>query len=143
MQDLRASITEAELAELAADAVPLPDESKPDAVTLAVAWAKHVSKMDDDRALPYSDRTVWTEHDLAGSLFLRDRLERALAAIRPALRERIDDSVKTADDRFRSYTVDDSGKRIAHIAGVDVAGRGWWWFRVPVDGPIVQDLANY
>jgi hypothetical protein len=143
MQDIRASFTEDELAELAADAVALLDDSKPDALTLAVAWATHVSKMDADRALPYSDRSVWTEHDLAASMFLRDNLERALAALRPQLRARIDEFVRAADDRFRSYTVDDSGKRIAFIASVDVTGRGWWWFRVPVDGPIVQDLANY
>ncbi|TDP98085.1 hypothetical protein EV186_1031065 [Labedaea rhizosphaerae] len=135
--------TEDERAALAADAVALPDGSTPDAATLAVAWAKHVSKLDADRALPYTDRSVWTEHDLAGSLFLRDNLERALTALRPALRERLADDVRAADEQFRSFTVEDSGRKIGFIAGVDVAGRGWWWFRVPKDGPIVQDLASY
>lgn len=143
MQDIRASFAEEDLAAMAADAVALPDGSTPDAVTLAVAWAKHVSKLDADRALPYTDRSVWTEHDLAGSMFLRDNLDRALAALRPPLRERVAAFVQPADEQFRSFTVDDSGERIAVIARVDVAGRGWWWFRVPADGPITQDLASY
>jgi hypothetical protein len=31
---------------------------------------------------------------------------------------------------------------MAKIAEVDLTGRPWWW-RVPVDGPIKRDLANY
>jgi hypothetical protein len=31
---------------------------------------------------------------------------------------------------------------MAKIADVDLAGRPWWWRRVPVSGPITEDLAR-
>ncbi|WP_156365058.1 hypothetical protein [Sciscionella sediminilitoris] len=51
--------------------------------------------------------------------------------------------VAEADERYRGFTVEDSGERMAKIAQVEVSERGWWSFRVPDSGPITQDLANY
>jgi hypothetical protein len=138
--EVRELFSDAELAEIAAGA-PGPD--KPDAVALAVAWANQVRKIDSDRSLPWSDRSVWTEHDLAGALFQRDFVEDALNQLRPELARRLRAYVTVADERFRSFTGTDSGERMGRIARVDPTGRGWWWFRVPVDGPIAQDLARY
>lgn len=141
--EIRALFTDAELAEID-ESKPEPDnKDKPDALGLARSWTLHVEKLDHDRALPYTDRTVWTEHDLAGALFMRDFVEDALARLRPALADKVRRYAATADDLFRSFTADDPGDRIAKIARIDLAGRGWWWFRVPTSGPIVQDLARY
>jgi hypothetical protein len=140
--ELQAMFSDAERAEIA-EAKPLPGADKPDALGLAVAWAAHVEKIDNDRALPWTDRSVWTEHDLAAALFMRDSVANALGQLRKDLAERLAAYVSVADDRFRSFTKDDSGERLAKIAHVDLAGRGWWWFRVPTSGPIAQDLARY
>jgi hypothetical protein len=138
--EILARFTDAEIAERK----PEPDDgNKLDALGLARAWALHVEKLDHDRALPHTDRTVWTEHDFAGALFMRDFVEDALARLRPDLAGKVRRHVTTADDLFRSFTTDDPGDRIAKIARIDLAGRGWWWFRVPASGPIVQDLARY
>ncbi len=126
-----------------AEAKPLPGADKPDALGLAVAWAAHVEKIDNDRALPRTDRSVWTEHDLAGALFVRDAVAAALGRLREDLADRLATYVSEADDRFRSFTKDDSGERMAKIAHVDLSGRGWWWFRIPTSGPIAEDLARY
>jgi hypothetical protein len=109
----------------------------------AVGWAQQVKKIDLDRALPASDRSVWNEHDLAGALFLRDFLEDSLSKLRAPVREKMEHYVAEADERFRSFTVDDSGQRMARVAEVDMAGRSWWWFRVPTSGPIAEDLSRY
>jgi hypothetical protein len=140
--ELHAVFSDAERAEIA-DAKPLAGPDKPDALGLAVAWAAHVEKIDNDRALPWTDRSVWTEHDLAAALFMRDSVANALSRLRKDLADRLADYVSVTDDRFRSFTQDDSGERMAKIARVDLSGRGWWWFRVPTSGPIAQDLTRY
>jgi hypothetical protein len=141
--EIRLILTDDELSEIAAHPIALADGTESHAIDLAVAWNLHVRKIDQDRALPWSDRSVWTEHDLAGALFLRDRVERSLNKLPPTLAAKLRTYVDAADTRFRSFTVDDSGERLGKIASVDFAGRGWWWFRVPNAGPISQDLARY
>lgn len=86
---------------------------------------------------------MWNEHDLAGSLFQRDFLAQALEALPEPTRSKLADWVATADQRFRGYTTDDPSGRMGRVAEVDLAGRGWWWRRVPDSGPIVEDLARY
>ena len=140
--ELHAMFSDAERAEIA-EAKPQPDADKPDALGLAVAWAAHVEKIDNDRALPWTDHSVWTEHDLAAALFMRDSVANALGLLRKDLADRLATYVAVTDDRFRSFTENDSGERLAKIARVDLSGRGWWWFRIPTSGPIVQDLARY
>jgi hypothetical protein len=141
--EIRSVLTDDEISDIAERPLALADGTESDAIDLAVAWTLHVRKIDQDRALPWSDRTVWTEHDLAGALFLRDRVETALNTLPSTLATKLRTYVDTSDAVFRSFTIDDSGERMAKIASVDVAGRGWWWFRVPDSGPIAQDLARY
>jgi hypothetical protein len=125
-----------------ADLQSVFDDNK-DTVNFAVAWANNVRKIDEDRALAWTDRTVWNEHDLAGALFLRDRLDNAIRELSAAVQEKLAPYVAASDERFRAITVNDSGERMAQIADVTLPGRSWWWFRVPDAGPIVQDLARY
>lgn len=144
---ISALFSDAELADIASSKAN-PGDNQPDAIGLARAWELHVEKIDLDRVLPRSDHTVWTEHDLAAALFMRDFVEHALKLLRPELADKLRRYVAVADSRFRSFTADDSGERMAKIAGIDTAEistatRGWWWFRVPVSGPIVEDLARY
>ncbi|MEU4239330.1 hypothetical protein [Actinoplanes sp. NPDC026619] len=141
--ELSAQLGEAEIMAIEAHPVRLSDATSVDAIDLAIGWAARVEKFDADRALPWSDRTVWNEHDLAGALFARDFLQTALDGLPVSARDRLAGWIAVADERFRSYTVDDPDQKMAKIADVDLNGRPWWWRRVPVDGPIVQDLANY
>ncbi|QYN18948.1 hypothetical protein [Amycolatopsis sp. DSM 110486] len=143
LEEVRALFTDEELAEIAENKPEPGDNGKPDAIGLSRAWPLHVEKLDRDRGLPHADRSVWTEHDLAGALFMRDFVEDALRRLRPGLADKVRRYVTAGDDLFRSFTIDDPGDRIAKIARIDLAGRGWWWFRVPTSGPIVQDLAEY
>jgi hypothetical protein len=141
--EIRAVLSDAEIAEVAAHPVTVAAGTESNAIELAVAWDRHVRKIDSDRALPRTDRQAWTEHDLAGALFLRDRVEHAVDALPAPLALTLRGYLDPADERFRSCTVDDSGERMARVAVVDVTGRAWWWFRVPDSGPIAEDLAQY
>jgi hypothetical protein len=132
-----------EIARIESLAIPFGSDQTVDALRFAAGWAARVAKFDADRARPWTDRTVWNEHDLAGSLHQRDFLQRALDELPEPLRERLAAWVSGVDDHFRAYTVDDPDGRMAKIADVDLTGRSWWWRRVPVDGPIVRDLRNY
>jgi hypothetical protein len=141
--EIRSLFSDAEIAEISAHPVQFTDERKLDAIDLATGWANRVRKIDADRALPWSDHSVWNEHDLAGTLFTRDFLQEALDQLPLSLRKRLESWVAQVDDHFRSYTVDDPAGRMATIAEVDLTARPWWWHRVPVSGPIVEDLARY
>ena len=74
---------------------------------------------------------------------MRDYVEDALERLRPELADKMRQYVAKTDDLFKSFTAEDSGERMGRIAGVELEGRGWWWFRVPTSGPIVQDLARW
>jgi hypothetical protein len=141
--EIRSLFSDAEIAEIAGHPVRLADDSELDAIDLAQTWANRVQKIDRDRALPSSDHSVWTEHDLAGTLFARDRLQRGLEQLPPALRERLESWVAGVDERFRSFTVDDPAGRMGTVANVDLGQRSWWWRRVPDSGPITEFLTMY
>jgi hypothetical protein len=147
MRDLPAELGSmfdaSETAEIESNRINLSESTTVDAFDLALSWASKVRKIDLDRALPRSDRTVWNEHDLAGMMFWRDHLQRSVDQLRPALRTRMERFVADADSRFRSITVEDSGQRMASIAGVTLTDRSWWWHRVPNSGPIAEDLDEY
>ena len=141
--ELLSIFSDAEIAEIAAHPIQFTEQRALDAVDLAIGWDNRVKKMDADRTLPWSDHSVWNEHDLAGSLFIRDFLQEALNQLPRSLRRRLEEWVARTDDHFRSYTMDDQIGRMARIAEVDLTDRPWWWHRIPVSGPIVEDLARY
>ncbi len=142
VDEVRRRFTPAELDTIAAHPVAM-GEGTSDAIDLAVAWDLHVRKIDADRALPWDDHTVWTEHDLAAALFMRDFVQNALDALPPPVRSRVESVVAGVDEHFRSFTTDDPDRKMSRIAHVEVSTRPWWWRRIPVDGPIAQDLATW
>ena len=135
--------SEGEITDIKSRPIRLGTGEERDAIRLADSWEAHVEKIDRDRALPWSDRTVWNEFDLCAALTIRDRLESAMNNLSEILGARMAGYVAEADDRFMSITVEDSGKRMGAVAELDITGRGWWWFRIPNSGPIVEDLARW
>lgn len=141
--EIKGMFSEAEMAEIEATSITLGGNTRRNPIELAIAWENSVKKIDADRGLPSSDRSVWSEHDLAGTLFLRDHLEKVLQQLPPSLRERMERYVAEADGLFRSYTVEDPEHRMLRVADVGAQGRKWWWSRIPSSGPIAEDLARY
>ncbi|MEV5650234.1 hypothetical protein AB0L57_18460 [Nocardia sp. NPDC052254] len=132
-----------ELAELEQNSIALKTGERRDAVRLADSWAAHIDKIDHDRALPWSDRSVWNEYDFCAALAIRDYLNTAIENLPAPLSDKVSEYVSEADERYQAITAEDSGKRMAAVAQVDRTGRGWWWYRVPDSGPIVEDLARW
>ena len=135
--------SDGELGDLERYSITLRSGKKRDAIQLANSWSAHVKKLDSDRGLPQSDHSVWNEFDLCAAMSIREMLNSAIEQIPDSLAKKVSIYVSGADERFRSMTVADSGKRMAAIAEIDLEGRGWWWFRVPDSGPIVEDLARW
>jgi hypothetical protein len=139
----RTYFSEDETADIKSHPVKWASGKEVDAIGLADAWEAHVEKIDLDRALPWSDRTVWNEFDLCAAFAIRDHLESAVNNLPAPLGAKMMSYASDADKRFISITVEDSGKRMAAVAELDITGRGWWWLRVPDSGPIVEDLARW
>jgi hypothetical protein len=109
---------------------------------LMVAWGLHVEKIDLDRASTVSDPGAWGPHDLVAALFIRDFLEANVLKLPPALHAKVMTFVSGYDERFRSVTQADEEHLVESVAELVVAGRGWWWHRVPDSGPIREELAE-
>ena len=144
---ISARFTAAERAVIDEHAHVDPYGTRDNALSLTVSWAAHVDKLERDRALPWDDHSVWNEHDLVATMIMRDRLVRALGLIPTELAERLSIVASEVDERFRSFTIEDSGVRITRIANLEAPDtpvpNDWWWHRVPVDGPVAIDLSHY
>ncbi|MCL2849519.1 MAG: hypothetical protein FWE61_05695 [Micrococcales bacterium] len=115
-----------------------------DALSLAVEWTAWVERFDAERVFPASDMSVRTEHDFAGALFCRDRAEQAFQALPASLAAKVEPYLDAGDQRFRGFTVPDSGETMVDIAGIDATYvRKWWWFRMPVDGPVIELIKSW
>ncbi|MFF0492767.1 hypothetical protein ACFYTQ_27370 [Nocardia sp. NPDC004068] len=134
--------SEDEIAEIRAHSISLESGDVRDAIRLADSWAAHVEKIDRDRSLPWSDRSVWNEYDFCTALTIRDYVKKSVDGLPPVLAVKMEDYISEADDRFTSITVEDSGRRITAVAKVARSERDWWWFRVPDSGPVLKDLAR-
>ncbi|MFI7669290.1 hypothetical protein [Nocardia sp. NPDC049526] len=139
----RVHFSEDEIVDIKNHPITLKSGEERDAIRLADSWEAHVEKIDRDRSLPWSDRTVWNEFDLNAAFAIRDYLESAINNLPARLGAKMTSYVSEADNRFMSITIEDSGKRMAAVANIDITGREWWWFRVPDSGPIVEDLARW
>ncbi|MCL2849518.1 MAG: hypothetical protein FWE61_05685 [Micrococcales bacterium] len=127
-----------ELRELDALRTVTPWRREPDALVLALGWADEVDRFDRERTLPASNNSVRTEHDFIGALFYRDMAEDAIRALPERLALKVRPYLETGDQLFLKFTVPDSGASVAVLGNTDVAGRGWWWFRLPIDGPVAE-----
>ncbi|MBF6439285.1 hypothetical protein [Nocardia cyriacigeorgica] len=137
---LRSEFSDTELQEIQSHSIRYASGERREAIRLAAAWEAHVDKIDRDRELPRTDRSVWTEYDFVAALTMRDFLQDALDLLPATLRDKLTQLIEPVDDRYRGYTVPDSGTRVSAIADVDISHRGWWWFRIPSTGPIAEDF---
>ncbi|MFE5671658.1 hypothetical protein ACFQ58_08615 [Agromyces sp. NPDC056523] len=106
---------------------------------LISSWVEHVGRLEAD-AFDYRSAFAWVADDLIGALYLRDILERALAAMEPADRARIQPRVLVADEVFISSTEDDVSGLVRAFAGRREQETDWWWGRVPREGRIRDEL---
>lgn len=99
-------------------------------------WAAEVLKLQSEtlsptHLSPRADR--WTVDDLFGSYRARDRLARFTESAQLLV-------VRSIDSLLMTFT-EDLGRSWLSLTGLeDESGNGWWWCRVPVRGPIREEI---
>ncbi|WKX73554.1 hypothetical protein [Streptomyces sp. XD-27] len=111
-----------------------------DLCDLVAGWYQHLKKMESDLPLSDSDRTVWGAYDLLAALSLRDFVARGLGKLDPDCSTAAAAAVRDVDEKFLSYTEQDDCQRIKKLDDSIGEGRGWWWKRIPVSGPIRREI---
>ncbi len=117
-----------------------PGEGNP-IFELGDGWAAHLARFTDEMRMPLSDE-VWNADDWVAALYMRDGLHRAVAFVPTACQDAVSEWLMTIGTRFRDLTEDDDANLIARVIGADPT-QGWWWRRVPLGGPVREDLDRY
>lgn len=132
--------TERERAELDPYRYQVTPHKSLNVVELATAWAAHVRKLDADRTMPPDDPRTWGPYDLVAALHIRDFLVRCAEQLPAELKDRVAATVAPSDQLFQEITQPDDGQLVARVEQESVAGRPWWWHRVPDSGPLLDEL---
>ncbi|GAA0911084.1 hypothetical protein [Virgisporangium aurantiacum] len=120
--------------------VPVSPETSRGLVDVLRSWWEHLAKFEADLLLPPDDHSIWGAHDYVAGLIIRDRLAGAISRLDPTLAGRIDSAVSEVDRRFTDFTEHDDDGCTGRVDGRVDPGRGWWWRRVPIRGPIREEL---
>jgi hypothetical protein len=143
LESAKANFNSYELAEIAAAQQEVSDTRSLSALDLLVAWTLHVNKIQEQLDMPPSDDRAWWAQDLVAALFLRDFIQNCLAQLPQPIRAKLEHLVETPDEIFRSMTESDSDGLVQAAAQHETAKERWWWRRIPIRGPIRQDLLEY
>jgi hypothetical protein len=129
--------------------VPLSTDREISLIALIRTWAKDVDRLESEHSSTHaSDPGSWTVWDYISALLVRDRLAEMTMRIPDPLGPKIRTWVeKKPDMKLCSFTqTDDSGifnRFASEIAGEDLFSKDWWWNRVPISGPVHEDLEEW
>ena len=120
--------------------VPLSPEASLRLIDLLRAWWEHLAKYEADLLLPPDDHSIWGAHDYIAGLIIRDHLGKAISHVDPMLLGKIESAVAEVDQRLTDFTVRDEDGCTERVDGRVDSSRGWWWKRIPIRGPIRDEL---
>ena len=128
--------------------IPFGTDRKISLITLIKGWVKHVERLESEHSSKHaSDPETWTAWDYIATLLLRDHIEEAIASVSDPLGSKIRVWIKMVDAELCSFTqTDDSGifaRFASEAATEDLFSKGWWWSRVPVSGPVREELKEW
>lgn len=135
--------TEDEQAELEACRYQVTPDTSLSVIQLAAGWACHVRKISTDRTMPPDDPHTWGPYDLVAALHLRDFLARCTERLPRELRDKVIAATLPYDQMFRDITQPDDDQLVALIEDESVAGKSWWWHRIPDSGPMLDELKTF
>jgi hypothetical protein len=111
----------------------------------ALGWADHTSLARELRVWAQLSQEVNkypdTVDDYTNDLCSRDYIAEVASRASADLRRSIDQQVASADESFRSATVEDADERLGLYFRTD-SENGWWWHRRPSSGPLADYLAR-
>ena len=129
-----------ELAALREVVVEIGPDRQIDIPSALEAWRRHVEKMEGDLGLPDTDRTAWGAHDLLAALSIRNFVWRGLGALDDDLSAKVNPLLLAIDEKFASFTEEDSMALIGKVDDLPSDSDHWWWRRIPMRGPIRREL---
>lgn len=139
-RDAMGPVSPRERERLEAEVVDLGHDRVRPLAGLIQGWADHVDRLVAERDVDPDDGSRWTPDDLVAALYIRDFVERGLrhlpADLKPAARR----AIEPVDAAFAGFTVQDSEGLLRRWLHGDEPGDGWWWGRVPTEGPVAHDL---
>ena len=135
-----AHFTESERAELEACRYQVTPHKTLSVIQLAAGWARHVRKIGADRTMPPDDPGTWGPYDLVAALHIRDFLADCADQLPMDLREKVSAAILPYDQLFRDMTQPDDDQLVALVEEENVAGKPWWWRRIPDSGPLLDEL---
>ena len=102
-------------------------------------WCGHVLRFLKELQEHWENRSddVWGIDDLAGTYYLRDRID-ALLAQHGGLPPH---ALELADEVLRSFTIETDFNWSTHTG--QTAGAGWWWRRIPTHGPVSEQVLGW
>jgi hypothetical protein len=81
-----------------------------------------------------------TIDDYTNDLYDREVLDLALKSLPAQLREKLAAAIDPIDERFRQASVADTDHQLGRFHRIDDMP-GWWWRRIPSEGPLADYLA--
>ena len=133
-------IGDADAVLLNAIVVPVSPDTGLGLTDLLGAWWEHLSKFEADLSLSLDDHSVWGVHDYIAALIIRDHLARAMLRVEPILVGQVESVVAEVDRQFMDFTECDEDGCTERTDGRKDLSRGWWWKRVPMRGPVREEL---
>jgi len=114
-------------------------------LTLISWWASEVLRFQSELDWDWEDpeRTVWNSHDLVGAYYLRNAIEIGLDTLETSMGNRKVALLAAIDELFITFTVEDADSLLRLAERNSDAELGWWWRRIPVRGPVPQELRHY
>jgi hypothetical protein len=133
-------LSDEEVTQLVEVEVSLPHGRTASLAELLAGWAAHVDRLDADAQRDVERVDSWTEHDYVAALHIRDQVEQALGVAAAPTQRLAVEHLARADARFEGMTSPDVEHLLDSVIDRSEAGSGWWWARVPSQGPVRDGL---
>jgi hypothetical protein len=107
-------------------------------------WSAEVLKFYGELDVNWHDPDpgIWGVDDLVGSYYRRSAIESGLDLLEGATGFRNVAPLIATDELLRSFTIEDDDSRLLAFSGERAPDSGRWWRRLPVRGPVAQQLAE-
>lgn len=138
---LRLSPEEQALLE-ASEIVYGPDpENHATLAALISSWSGHIEWLMAELGLdPKDPQDRWTPYDFLAALLTRNRVQHALQDLPAETVSVAERALLPVDERFRAFTEQDEKGLLEPLLAGDERRDGWWWQRVPKEGPVRFDM---
>lgn len=140
---LRVRLGEADVTRINGVVVPASPDRSLGLADLVGAWREHLLKFESDLLVAADDRSTWGAHDYVAALVIRDLIAQGVALVSLDLRSRIERAVAELDQRFTNFSEPDPEGYTERIDGRSKPDRGWWWHRIPKNGPVREEILAY